>query len=401
MANEIFGIDHGGPNTGIIHQNRLVLAGSTIVPDIVAASRTGEYLNFALATISGEDTSIIPANTSPDDLLRIDTHGFWFRQSSSRQNQFHGLLQQEGLLFFGTIGEATIPAGPFSFAQIVLRETSWYGSDIGRTSLIVGAQVMFLQSGGEDLRGFNWSEEQRKYLAQSLIARAGPVFRQAVDMAYEPSTGRKGETVYVIDTDGSLAVAVISADRLWPAWSTWSLPEAGHHVRAITSPLGRTTFLVDRDGVVELEILDDSREMDVQLNADGEVVKDDMGNILEGGEQTFTRTLETMPFVARSPTGTKRSVRKSRIFDCAVDYANVKRVPMTRPDGSVDMVAMPPDSVVYNRKTARAATRPKEDTGEITRVRYGGRRGWRDRSFIEIAFTVHVEIAGLAYKAAG
>ena len=244
--------------------------------------------------------------------------------------------------------------------------------------LIVGGQVIFIQTGGADIRGLDWNEQQRKYVAVSLIGKSGPIFRTALDLTYAPSTGREGETVFVVDANGDCAVAVIAADQPWPAWTTWSTGPDSHRILGATSPRGRTTFLVDRDGVVALEVLDPDRDRDVVLDAEGEV----------SSEQAFTRLLETMPFVARSATGTKRSVRKSRIFDCAVDFEGVG------PD------EVPPTATGYNGRQVRPG-RPKRDTQDITRVRYGGRRGWRDRSTIVLEFAEHVQIAGIAYKAAG
>ena len=371
----LVGIDYGGANTGIVHANRLVLAGSQVVPDLVMASHTGFRPDDATDTDVDFRTQTGSAET--DDLRITDAHGFWFRQTSPRQNTFHALLQQEGLFFFGDLGEAVIPPGPFSSAQVVMRENSWYGSDIGRTVLIVGGQVIYVQTGGEDARGLDWNEQQRKYQSVSLLSRSGAVFSTALDMTYVPSSGRDGETVIVVDGNGDAAVAVIAADEPWPAWAQWSTGPATHRILAATSPRGRTTFLVDRDGVVALETLDESRSSDVVLDATGAMAS----------EQPFDRVLETLPFVARSQTGTKRSVRKSRIFDCAVDFVGV---------GADDPA---PVATLFNGKVVRP-TRKKQDTPDITRIRYGGRRGWRDRSSITLTFREHVEIAGIAYKAA-
>ena len=373
----LIGIDYGGPNTGIVHANRLVLAGSEVVPDLVMASHVG----FRPDDATDADVDFRTQTTSEEGDIRItDAHGFWFRQTSPRQNTFHAMLQQEGLFFFGDLGEATIPPGPFSATQVVMRENSWYGSDIGRTVLIVGGQVIFVQTGGRDIRGLDWNETQRKYVAISLIATAGAVFSTALDVTYVPSAGREGETVFVIDDRGDAAVAVIAADQPWPAWTRWTTGPATHRILAATSPRGRTTFLVDRDGVVALETLDETQEADVVLDAEGAVAS----------SQPFDRVLETLPFVARSQTGSKRSVRKSRIMDLAVDY-----------DGEY------PDGVTARvRTTGRAREKVKVDTGKpdrsnLRRVRYGGRRGWSDRSRVEMTFSQHVRIAGLSYKAAG
>ena len=367
MANEIYGFDYGGPNAAILHANRLVLAGSEVVPDVVVVSNVNEHTDFRTGD---RDTQ--------DNLVTTDSHGFWFRQVTARQNKLHAMLQQEGLFFFGDLGEANIPPGPFSATQVVMRQNSWYGSDIGRTVLIVGGMVIFIQAGGQDARGVDWNEQQRKYVAMSLLSKAGPVFTNARDMTFTPSGEREGDTVYVIDRDGDVAVATVSADQPWPAWSTWSTGDESHRVIAATAPRGRLTFLVDRDGVVALEVLDAARNEDVVLDSAGEVAQ----------MEPFSRILETLPFVARSATGSKRSVRKSRIFDLAVDYIG-------------DAPEQTTVSVTGRRSQKIKIDAGVADTGNLRRVRYGGRRGWTDRARVELTWDQHVEVAGIAYKAAG
>ena len=424
----LIGIDYGGPNTGTVHANRLVLAGTVATPDLVMASNVNDHTDFATSGMDDEG-----------NLLVTDAHGFWFRQTSPRQNAFHDILQQEGLFLFGDQGEATIPPGPFSSEQVVIRENSWYGSDIGRTSLIIGGQVIFVQTGGEDVRGLDWDEAKRKYVAVSLLSKSGAVFDHALDLTYAPSSGREGETVFVIGESGDAAVAVIAADLPFPAWAQWSTGPDDHRLLAATSPRGRTTFLVDRGGEVALETLagPDEDRLDASWRVEGPVdalpamptwmadasglayrihtVDEDGAPITQdvvdlpaelGAGETlevglpYERLVETTQFIKRTQQGTSARVRPARILDVAVDFVLADE--NTPPEESEQIRETLVNIVQYSRrgKPKSLNGRPvRRTTGRIATVRYPARLGWRDRIAIEISSERHVEIAGMAYRA--
>ena len=91
---------------GGVYQNRLVLVGGNAVPDLFLVSRSGVFDDFATAT--GD-----PAMTG-DPKVPQESDGFWQHQVSARRNQFHSLVQQEGMLIFGSIGESNVPPGAFT-----------------------------------------------------------------------------------------------------------------------------------------------------------------------------------------------------------------------------------------------------------------------------------------------
>ena len=266
---DIIGIDYGGANCGIIHQDRLVLAGSSAIPDLILASRTTQWTDFRLASdSSGDPLTQIPTDGS--DFSRSDSDGFWFQQTTGRGNEFHGLLQQEGLFILGNVGESIVPASRFIQSQVEIRENSWYGSQKGRPPIIAGGLVIFLQKEGQDIRGIAWTEAQRKYVAPSLIENSGRVFSDAVDMTYQPSVGRHGDTVFVINGDGSLSTLLLRVTSDYPAWAQWDTgvdynltsddpPEAdqSHRVIGGTAVLEDLALLVERGGRIGVELQKD------------------------------------------------------------------------------------------------------------------------------------------------
>ena len=269
---EVFGIDAGGPNAADVHQDRLVLIGSGIVPDAMAASRVGKWTDFRFGVLQDTDnpTMVTPVNDVVADaditrFVKTPADGFWLYAGTGRGGEFHALLKQEGLFVFGRLGESVVPPGLFAAATAEVRENSWYGSERGRTPVIAGGLTIFVQRGGEDVRAMNWSEEERKYLAVSMLSQAGTIpFRKARDMTYRGSRGRDPDLLFVVDEDGSVGVASLHLLEM-VAWSRWSFrlnppgqPDTASDgkVRAAATPLGELAFLTERDGEIALETED-------------------------------------------------------------------------------------------------------------------------------------------------
>ena len=468
----LVGIDYGGANAAAIHQNRLVLVGSSAVPDLLLVSNVGQWTDFS---ITREDAEGVQQAT-PDD-------GFFVEQSSSRANGFQAVAQQEGLFLFGDIGEATVPAGAFTAAEVQLRENSWYGTELGSIPIIVGGLVCFLQAGGGDLRAIRWTEQERKYEAPSLRAMAGPVFDEAIDLAWGRSRASEADTVYVVDEDGTVGLCAVRQTPPETAWSIWDIPRG--RVRGCVNAGGREVFLVERSGEIRVEV-PERRDNQGAALMDGEEVigfeeekpvpswlrgqvtiawkgrdeagrplsSDEIGEafldsrvdwrvewvdrqpvfitddpdeelaederrtpilpigtlareelfIREGREEELPETppklvpadepirvglayeaqLETLPFVARTQTGTRRGVTRSRIFSVSLDF-----------------VGNAPYAVLVNDRWVPARPRRDNVTDVVQSVQVGGISGWRRRQRLKIGLYHQAELAGLFYRAAG
>ena len=255
----IYGIPFGGPRAGVLHQNRLVLIGGSAIPDAVVASKTGEWTNFIRTERVGDEDVATPAS------------GFWFQQSSELNNPLCALIAQEGVFLFGEDGEASVPAGPFTAADVEIRSNSRFGVDPGAAPTLVSNLVAFLQRGGHDLRGIAWQEERRKYEAISLREIAGNVFRRAVGMASRTSREDLADSLQVVDFEGD--VGVLTLRNLVPqlAWTKWEMSSEGRvanddpreelrgdrinraQCRSVVSVGGEYAYLMERRGFLGLE----------------------------------------------------------------------------------------------------------------------------------------------------
>ena len=384
---DLVGLDNGGARAGIVHQGRLVLVGSAAVPDLVLASAVSDVepgsldesppLDFAIETEGGVAT---PAS------------GFWFEQVSARGNAFNAVIQQEGLFILGDQGASNIPAGPFTAAQVEIRENGWEGTKRGLPPLIVGGLVLYVQALGDDIRGINWNEVERKYVAQSMLARAGTIFRRAVAVASSISQGRRPDTAYVVDGDGGVAVLVLPHG----AWSRWETGGADDRFLDMAVPGGRHMFVVERAGEVAVEYF-----------ADEDPVPETWR---DPGDTEITARFEGVPFVAPSRTGTKRSVTKSRMLDVALEFVE-PLVPGRDPANPVRTREVPGNRVwmglrrrggrdVPDVKRWPRRLRDKETT-DITPVWFGGLSGWRTRASVTMEVVEPAELAGFSYKAMG
>ena len=468
MTTPLIGLDYGGASAAIVHQDRLVLAGSGAISDLLVASRTGQWQDFRLGlwrwavtpqgvnVETGTDGAIEQAVVAPDPLLRTGldadgqltnvpevasfdatpADGFFVAQASGRGNRFHALLQQEGLFVLGDTGESVVPAGAFTSDEVEVRENSWFGSDVGRLPVIAGGLVIFVQSGGDDIRGIAWTEAQRKYIAVSMLTVAGDVFGRAVDMTFQRSTGRQGDTVYVVGEDGDVGVMLLSVGAPHPAWSTWTTP--GGRVVAAAAPLGIGAWLVERDGEIGLETaVDDAPCADGIVPKPGDTIPggthyvkregrwvaidEDAEMPLGAGEEVgwigrpWDAEAETLPYIASKRTGIQRSVRKVRILDISLDLVIPRDTPLvTGPDASeriinraaalLNDVTQARVSAVTERGTSRRKqkrfkAKTTKDTDRIVRMRYGNTQGWKDRVALRIQLSVRLGVAGLSFRA--
>lgn len=431
----LYGLDWGGPRAAVIHQDRLVLIGSKAAPDLVAASEIGDWTNFRLTETVNQVETATPRN------------GFWFVQSSARLNPLVGALQQEGLFLFGEQGEATVPAdAPFTAAGVEARENSWFGARQGRQPLIVSGLVVFLQQGGDDIRGIAWTEAQRKYEAPSLRELAGDVFRDAVDMAGEGSREGFGPRVFVVSEDGTIAVLTLRSEAPAAAWT--KIRTAGSF-KGVASLLGETAFLVERAGAYTVERFSDTPEVGAPLaddyhpidwpDPDGTkpvllpsefqyqtvrfVVQQPDGSRLAYQVETTDRLtqagahnefggydggmpppgrlfiglpyeaqLGTMPFVARTETGPRMSILKSRIFGLVVVFVGEAQWLWIR------------GRSMRPRREAEPQTPRGRQPGSIpgvTAQRYGSLSGWRRRTLVDLEVRSHCTISSLSYRASG
>ena len=395
---DIYGADFGGPRAAALHQGRLVLVGSPLIDDLVVASRTDDQSDFSLTReVNGRQVA------TPAD-------GFWFEQRTAQNNPFHAILQQEGAFLFGALGESTIPAGPFTAATVEIRENSTYGSERGIMPIVAGQLVIFVQQGGQDIRGVNWNEIQRKYLAESLLTLAGPVFTRALDMAFVPSEGQSADRVFVVDENGSLAVLHLSGGEAPIAWSQWETP--GGKVQSVAAPGGSLMILVQRGDAVRIETLDPGMGQDYGVRRTD---PNDPDSPRESFDlRPFRRIAEILPFVAYSQTGTRQKIARCRIYRALLELV------VKRPDGetgneySPELINRVLDGLSMAAGEERDLTQgqdgyidslPSDATGQpgavVWRVEYDGVSGWVRSGTIRIESDEPIELAGISYAVSG
>ena len=98
----------------------------------------------------------------------------------------------------------------------------------------------------------------------------------------------------------------------------------------------------------------------------------------------YAMTLETIPFVAQTETGSRRGVTKSRIYGVYIDFNQEA-----------------PTTVKINSRIARPRRHREKPTDQVESVRIGGLTGWRRRQSLTLELRTEAEMAGLFYRASG
>ena len=145
----------------------------------------------------------------------------------------------------------------------------------------------------------------------------------------------------------------------------------------------------------DVDVLPTSLRWDDSPQRDGQVRE-----TLEIG-LPYARLVETVQFVKRTQTGTSGRVRPARIIDAAVDFVLPSESADARETLNLrDVTFTVVPYSLRGRRRSLAGKPPRTASGRIYSVRYPARLGWRDRIAIELRSTRHVEIAGVAYRAA-
>lgn len=175
----------GYPKAVAFYEDRLWFAGSSLKPQTVWASITGDYENHK-------------PGTKDDDALNLTIN-------SQEVNVIEWLAAGK-LLVIGTSGGEFLASGSSREAAItptnvrVVRQTTYGGSSI--RPFLVGNVVLFIQRSGRKIREFVYQFESDDYVAPDLTILSNHVLNSGVvDLAYqqEPS-----QIVWVPRADGQL-----------------------------------------------------------------------------------------------------------------------------------------------------------------------------------------------------
>lgn len=335
----------GWPSCGVVHQGRLIVAGSPRYPNSIWMSRVGDLHDFDVSEPDKPDSGIHIAH------------------ESGQVNRIHSISVGRNLSLFGDSAELYIPNAatqPMTPTNVVLRQASRRGAARGVPVVDVDGALAFVQSGRAAVRIAVFSESEQSYVNRSLSISAAHLMDSPVDMAYQQASASSDTSLlFVVNSGGSMAVLAIDRAEDIVAWTRW---DTDGKILSV-AVLGDEVYLaVDRGDAAGssrycLERLDYDMEVDYGVSGltggntnraswltgrDVAVVTPDDRRV-ELREYTgtvdFTSVqvglpwpdagagggwlIQTMPFVSRgtsSPLGSFS--RKRRVLEAEVDYAS-------------------------------------------------------------------------------
>ncbi len=191
---------NGYPRTGTIHEQRLVVAGTTLYPQTIWGSKTGDYFDFTLGT--------------------ADDDAYSFTIASDEVNPISYLASLKYLVVHTYGGEFSLQGGvekPITPTNVRIKQESPHGSK-GVRPVTAGRESLFVQRSGRKLRamGYNTSEEgfvspDRTVLAEH-ITKAG----ELVALAYQQEPDM---LVWAARADGALLSCTYDRDQQVTAWA--------------------------------------------------------------------------------------------------------------------------------------------------------------------------------------
>ena len=198
LNSSIWGNGFGYPRTGLLHEQRLFLAGSTRYPQYLAGSQTGNLFNFQLGT-------------SDDD-------GFLFKIAQS-QDQITHLSQVRQMLSFGASGIFSINGGvekPIAPTNVQINSQSEDGSSdvrpvrVGNEIYFVGRSTKRLFAAAFDLNLDGFAVTDVSKIADHISGLG------MVDVSYQRDPN---QLLSIVLNNGDLATVTIDRDENVTGWA--------------------------------------------------------------------------------------------------------------------------------------------------------------------------------------
>lgn len=238
-----FSSERGWPRCGCFHGNRLWLAGSPELPAGLVGSKVGRYFNFDLGEAE-------------------DTDGLFVIAGQDRIAAIRHLVSSTHLQVFTTRGEYYIPRAdgqPITPGTITVDKQTPFGISQVTPFPFDGA-TLFLQESKTALREFIYSDQERKYSANSVTITASHVLDEPFDMAVVYGTDERPELyAHLINADGTMAVFHSARVERLAGWTTWETE--GLFVSATTLN-NRLVVLVSRADGTYLERANEALTLD-------------------------------------------------------------------------------------------------------------------------------------------
>ncbi len=223
-AEDSISATRGWPKTATFFESRLVFGGSTQKPQSLWLSKTNDFYNF-------------------DEGTGLADEGVFITLDTDQVNAINGLYAGRHLQVLTTGGEFYVPTAPITPATFTIKRQTQFGS-IGLRPVSIDGSTLFIDRYGKSARELLYTYVEEAYNADSVSVMAPHLLNTPVDMAAQRGTATdESNYVYIVNTDGTMAVLNSLRSQEVTAWTKW---ETSGTIENIAVVVGVVYFLVKR-----------------------------------------------------------------------------------------------------------------------------------------------------------
>jgi len=258
----VWSATRGYPVACAFHMARLWFAGSTAKPTSVWGSRVNGFFDFTAEAISG---------SIPDDHAIFDTI------ESNQYNKITNVFSGRGLQVFTTGSEYFNDVDIITPANSAWKAQTGYGSKGIRPIFIDGA-TLFVDSSERTIREFVYNFDEDAHVSNSITLLASHLLTDIKAVSAIKGTNIDvSDFVYVVNSDGSLAVMNTLRNEGILGWTHWTTDGEFLDVCVVDKAV---YFLVKREGEYFIELLNEDSYTDHNVVIPG--TEPDQHNVVYG-----------------------------------------------------------------------------------------------------------------------
>lgn len=229
---DLWSATRGYPRCGTFYQGRHWMGGFRDRPDVVVASRAGDFTDFK------EDAD--PVATSPLVL----------EPNIDEQVTIENIYPGRNLQIFASSAEIYVPDEPITPTNVALKVSTRRGSFPSCQPVDVQGGTLYVDRNGTNIREYLFQDTEQSYTAEPISTLGGHLVQQPTDMALRRSVDTDEPTLlYVVNTgrarDGaSVPAAMVTIDRAQQVTGFARMTSSGASAMAVAATQGGDVCMV-------------------------------------------------------------------------------------------------------------------------------------------------------------
>lgn len=244
----IFNETYGYPRAITYFQQRLVLAGSKKYPNYIWLSRTGDESNFLTTTQDGDSFTVAASSEQLSNVLHLS--------------------QSRGIVVFCGGSELTINAqNSLSPTNANILEHTAYGTVQTIKPIKVGSELLFVQRGAERVRTLVYDYTTDGLVSNELSVLASHIGEEGGGFKEFSYQQEPDSVIWFVMNNGKLATLTLDREQSVISWARHDIGGKVISIASLPSTTGadKVYFLVNRDGIVQIEQLQENLLLDTAV----------------------------------------------------------------------------------------------------------------------------------------